>query len=215
MVDRGWMRRATQSFPANRHIGKYVVQASLWRDKKIVPWLHTVDVGPETTTTCRRSRGQRTAKKIPCPQVQDSYAKNFNGVDLSDKDSAKHSTSLWTNRWYLHLFFWLLDRVVHACYIVTVALVRKQDFDVPGWEIYTSKHNGRKRFQTHLGIALMNKGIELDWKDPSNENDKPKWMPQTAKNGKYHPCDCKICFFCLHGKTSSITHGNPQTLYCV
>ena len=75
------------------------------------------------------------------------------------------------------------------------------------WKVYKSKHNGRKKFQTHLGISLMNKGIEMDWKDPYNDENKPAWMPQTIKNGIYHPCDCGICFFCLHGKTTSMAHG--------
>ena len=75
------------------------------------------------------------------------------------------------------------------------------------WKVYSSKHNGRKKFQTHLGIALINKGIEMDWKAPYNAEDKPAWMPKTIKNGKYHPCDCGICFFCKNGKTSTIAHG--------
>ena len=129
----------------------------------------------------------------------------MNGVDLSDKDSAKYSTSLRTNRWYLRIFFWLIDRVVHACFLIAVFLA--SDTYLPEWKVYKSKHNGRKKFQTHLGIALINKGIELDWEAPYEEETKPKWMPQTFKTGKYQPCDCGICFFCKNGKTNTIAHG--------
>jgi len=104
----------------------------------------------------------------------------------------------------LYIFF-VLDRVVHSMYIIVCALAT--DSFMPVWKRYKSKHNGRKKFQTHLGIALMNKGIELDWKDPFEEEDKPKWMPQKKKNGKYHPCDCGICFFCNIEMTNNICHG--------
>ena len=49
MVDRGWICRSTWS-SQSKHGWKCVVQASLWKDKKIVPFLHTISVGPEKTT---------------------------------------------------------------------------------------------------------------------------------------------------------------------
>ena len=43
-------------------------------------------------------------------------------------------------------------------------------------------------------------------------------MPQTLKNGKYHPCNCGICFFCKNSFTSSIAHGKvssrPEVVEC-
>ena len=183
----------------------FVVQGTIWKDKRIVGWLHTLDVEPGTLEAKQRSRGSSTTAVFDAPPVQKSYSTKFNGVDLSDKDSAKYSTSLRTNRWYLCVFFWLLDRAVHSCFIIATSLA-SDDF-MKEWKVYSSKHNGRKKFQTHLGIALINKGIEMDWKAPYNAEDKPAWMPKTIKNGKYHPCDCGICFFCKNGKTSTIAHG--------
>ena len=112
----------------------------------------------------------------------------------------------------LNKTFWLLDRVVHSCFIIATNLA--SDSFMPEWKKYKSKHGRRKRFQTHLGIALINKGIEMDWK-VTDENgkqvykaeDKPAWMPKTAKNGKYHQCNCRICFFCKNKFTNGITHG--------
>ena len=49
------------------------------------------------------------------PNAQKSYSKYFNAVDRNDFDSADYTTSLRTNRWYLHIFFWLLNREVHQC----------------------------------------------------------------------------------------------------
>jgi hypothetical protein len=148
--------------------------------------------------------------------VQQKHATGFNGVDLSDKDSAKNSTSLRTNRWYLHVFFFMIDRVVYAIYIIVCALASNLFF--PEWKKYKSKNNGRKKFQCHLGIALINAAIEMEWKAPYDEKDKPKWMPQTSKNGRYHPCNCGICFFCKNNFSSSIAYGKvtsrPPVVEC-
>ena len=52
----------------------------------------------------------------------------------------------------------------------------------------------------------------MDWKAPYDEGSKPEWMPQTSKNGKYHPCNCGICFFCVvNKKTSTIAHGKVMS----
>ena len=60
----------------------------------------------------------------------------------------------------------MVDRLVHASFILVVALV---NLGTPGladgWEVYLTKHNGRKKFQAHLGSALMNKEIELESKN--------------------------------------------------
>jgi len=43
-------------------------------------------------------------------------------------------------------------------------------------------------------------------------------MPQTLKTGKYHPCDCGICFFCKNGKTNTIArrkvNAKPAIFQC-
>ena len=113
---------------------------------------------------------------------------------------------------HIRIFFWILDRVVHACWIVAT-WVTSDDF-FPEWEIYKSKHDGRKKFQVHLGIALMNKGIQMDWKYPFEEKKKPAWMPKTGTKAKYYPCDCKKCVFCINKKTSStIAHGKVTAIF--
>ena len=48
--------------------------------------------------------------------------KHFNAVDRNDRDSSDYSTSLRTNRYYLRIFFWALDRVIHTVYVVVVWL---------------------------------------------------------------------------------------------
>ena len=48
----------------------------------------------------------------------------MNGVDRNDRDSADYSTSIRTNRYYLRIFCWGLDRVVHAVYVVVCFLAK-------------------------------------------------------------------------------------------
>lgn len=79
---------------------------------------------------------------------------------------------------------------------------------------YKNKNNKRKKFATDLGLALMNWAIKNAWKPgPDGKyhcKDKTKWMPQTIKNGKYHPCDCGKCFFCMNKITCGIAHGKAS-----
>ena len=63
-----------------------------------------------------------------------------------------------------------------------------------------------------LGIALINYGLSLDWKDPTNKKvPRPSYVRQRKD---WVPCDCHDkgasgqirCFFCLHGMTHKIAH---------
>ena len=85
------------------------------------------------------------------------------------------------------------------CYIANAGL--RDD-----WKKYTSKENGRKRFQVDLEIGLMEFGIRYDWGDVNDPDKKPKWMRQM----KSYPCDCKMCFFCKEGFTDGIYHKPQQ-----
>jgi hypothetical protein len=120
-------------------------------------------------------------------------------VDINDRDSADYSTSIRTNRYYLRMLCWSLDRVIHACYVV-VCECAKAGVGPSDWKQYLSKHNGRHDFQIHLAIELMNKAISLDWKD------KPDWMRKRS----YVPCDCKLCYFCKNGHTTGIAHPKQK-----
>jgi hypothetical protein len=69
-------------------------------------------------------RGQQGRSTFAEPNAQRDYAKHFNAVDRNDRDLADYTASLRTNRWYLRVFFWLLDRVVHQLYVTLIYCVR-------------------------------------------------------------------------------------------
>jgi hypothetical protein len=124
----------------------------------------------------------------------------MNGVDIQDRDSRDYSVSIRSNRWYLRLWFWLLDRVNMSVYIIVTHFAK--DNVRTDWKKYCSKHEGRKRFQIELSLALMEKGIRLDWGDELLPENRPKWMRGT----ELKPCDCNECFFCKAGLTNGIHH---------
>ena len=49
-------------------------------------------------------------------------------------------------------------------------------------------------------MVLINKAIEMEWKDPTDEASKPAWMPRLGDGKSPHKCRCKHCFFCLKEK---------------
>ena len=122
-------------------------------------------------------------------------------LELNWKNSTDYSTTttIRTNRYYIHILCWALDSVLHASYIIVYECT-KGDIGPICWKSYLSENTGRHYFQVELGIALLNRAIELeDWNGVSP---KPAWMRQTT----LVPCDCKMCYFCLNDFTNVIAH---------
>ena len=216
---RGFFRIATRSFYTASN-SKYVVQATMWKDRKMVGWLHTVAVNSGKVEAKRRSKRRKFRQTFDAPNIQSEYAKGYRGVDISDQDGSFWSISLRTCRWYLRLFFWMVEKDIHGIYVVVCYIVTETY--KPFLKRYKSKNNGRKKFAVHMGIALMNSAITMEWKRRDDgeyhDEDKPKWMPQNNKNGKYQPCECGLCFFCINTITYGIAHGKvsarPKVYEC-
>jgi hypothetical protein len=139
-------------------------------------------------------KGQRMRKEITCPQVQQEYAKYFNGVDKNDRDSSDYTVSLKTNRWYLRYYFYLIDRVVHSMYVLATNIAEQGLRD--GWKKYQKK-DGRYKFQIDMALALIDMGVKEDWKECYDDNKKPNWM----QKHEAIPCGFNMCTYCKLGKT--------------
>ena len=121
----------------------------------------------------------------------------------NNRDSADYTTSMRTDRWYLCIFFWLLNRVVHQLY-VTMIYCGKYEIGPEWWqEMYLNK-NGRKRFQIDLARELMNYAIRESWTDMDSA--KPDWM----RRALVIPCNCNKCFFCIQNLTTGIDHKQKR-----
>ena len=102
----------------------YYIQCMTWKDKKQGCFLHSNAIGCSKTHTVRRhSRGQRERGESSRRQIANNvYADNYNAVDRNDHDTTDYSTTIHTARYYLPIFCWALDRVIHTCYVVVYAL---------------------------------------------------------------------------------------------
>jgi hypothetical protein len=202
-VARGWFREAIVEMKTPT--GKtYYIQATTWRDKKQVCFLSTSSVGFSDGMTVKRHTRKRAKRDtIAAPRAQAEYVVYFNAVDRNDRDSADYSTTIRTNRYYLRIFTWTLDRVIHCEYVIVCNLA-KSNVGPKSWKgKYDNKNGGRRKFQIDLGLALLNFAIGLEW---DGSGPKPRWMRQTD----FVPCDCKKCYFCLHGLTGGIEHKRKK-----
>ena len=201
-VERGWYREAAIELKT-RTGKKFYAQHTTWKDRKQVSFLHTNNIGPSSGHSVNHSsRGQRGRSTFKAPNAQKDYAKHFNAVDQNDRDSADYTTSLKTHRWYLRIFFWLFDRVIHQLYVIVIYCA-KYGIGPDEWEVYLKK-NGRKIFQIDLARECMNYAIRHAW--PDLNGPKPNWMRQA----ELVPCECKKCFFCLNNLTSGIAHKRKR-----
>ena len=69
---------------------------------------------------------------IRAPHAQQTYVEFFNAVDRNDRDSADYSTSICTNCYYIRIFCWALDCVIHVCYVI-VCKCAKSDIAELEW----------------------------------------------------------------------------------
>jgi len=135
------------------------------------------------------------------PRARARYAKYFNAVDRNDRDSTDYSASIRTNCYYIRIFCWVLDCVVHVVFAV-VLYYCQLGVCPKDWKRYQSKNNGRHDLQIDLGIAILNHAIALDW-DGDKHSD-------YIRTGDFCPCDCKKCYFCINSHTTGIAHAGKK-----
>ena len=88
-----------------------------WKDRKQVIFVYT-HLNEESDKILRHVKGRKDRLEIECPPVVKDYSLNMNGVDKADRDGRDNSATIQTNRWYLRIWFWVMERVVHCVHIV-------------------------------------------------------------------------------------------------
>jgi hypothetical protein len=63
--------------------------------------------------------------------------KNFNAVDRNDRESADYSTTICKSHYYIQIFCWALNRVIHAVYVI-VCNLSKAGMGPTWWKAYES-----------------------------------------------------------------------------
>jgi hypothetical protein len=178
----------------------YYVQCTTWKDKKQASFLSSNKVEQSDGMSVQRHvRGKWTRDTISAPQAQADYISNYNAVDRNDWDNADYSMTIHTNQYYLRIFCWALDRVIHTAYVVVCFLI-KSDIGQEQWKQYLDDHSGRHNFQIDLALSNMNYNVGLQWDGVGAK--RPNFMRQDP----FVQCNCGKCFFCLNGITTGIGH---------
>ncbi len=103
----------------------YYLQCTTWKDKQQVSFLSNNKVGWSDGMTVQRCvRGKSMRDTIAAPRAQADYVANYNAVDRNDRDSEDYSTTIRTNQYYLRIFCWALDGVIHAANVVVCFLIK-------------------------------------------------------------------------------------------
>lgn len=94
------------------------ISATCWKDNKMVTLASTY-VGAEPAGTVKRY--DKKAKKeviIPCPKIISDYNAHMGGVDLMDSFLGRYRIRVKSRKWYLRLFYHLLDLTVINSWIL-------------------------------------------------------------------------------------------------
>ena len=86
-----------------------------WRDNAVVYFLSTMDKVGDRTQVRRRSGADQ--KVVDAPTVSKRYNEYMGGVDLNDRYRASYKTQRASKRWWLCLFYWVLDCCVINAFI--------------------------------------------------------------------------------------------------
>ena len=87
------------------------------------------------------------------------------GVYAKDKDTAVWSASLKSNRFYLQIFYWILDSVIHCMWVPAKQYMKDmsdENLEKSRWKWFESASEGRYKFQLTLGMQLIKAGLEMD-----------------------------------------------------
>ena len=211
-MKKGDYRRAVKNVTHNGKL-EFVSQALVWKDRKLVGFLsnHLVEhVDELSATVLRWDRDVRKRVAIEAHPITNDYGLHMGGVDHMDRDLSNWGSSMRTARYYMRIFFWCFDSIVHCIHCIVAHYGHVEGHR---WAKYTKKNDGRYKFQMDLAQTLIAAGIEMSW-DGKDDSTKPKWM----RTHNLTPCDCGTCYFCRRGLTHGIDHrvmradGTPARL---
>jgi hypothetical protein len=127
---RGTADRTRSGFPAKqlsrsdlKHKGDFTIvqkgdmSACVWMDKKVVTFLSTYDQANKVDHVLRKNKdGEKV--EVPCPPVVSAYNTYMNGVDHHDQIRTTYSTYRASHRWWLYLFWFLVDAAISNAFIL-------------------------------------------------------------------------------------------------
>ena len=128
------------------------ISTVLYKDNSNVSFLSTF-VGELPKSEVRRfDRKKKEHVMVPCPAVVSVYNSHMGNVDLLDSNIGRHHIKIRSKRWYIRLFFHLLDTMVINSWI----LYRRMLLETGS----TDKPMNQKKFRIELAQTLCQIGQE-------------------------------------------------------
>jgi len=115
-LNKGWFRQAVQSISGT----KQRLLALVWRDNKLVSFLSGINVfsAPSWTKALRKTKTSNGLREeVPAHPVSVLYNQYMGGVDLFDYYMACYPLGHKARRWYMRVFFWLLNMSIVVVFI--------------------------------------------------------------------------------------------------
>ncbi|CAK1591763.1 unnamed protein product [Parnassius mnemosyne] len=100
-----------------------------WKDNKQVTLLSTY-IGAEPVETIERyDKNQKKKVPIPCPKIIKEYNAHMGGVDLMDSFLGRYHIKVKSRKWYMRIFYHLLDLSVINSWILYKKVSAKKNLN--------------------------------------------------------------------------------------
>lgn len=86
--------------------------ATVWKDNKVVTLLSNYIGSQPMGKVVRYDKKQKRKVEVPCPKIVQEYNMHMGGVDLMDSFLGRYRIRVKSRKWYLRLFYHLLDLAV-------------------------------------------------------------------------------------------------------
>jgi len=109
----------------------------LWKDNKVVTLLSTYCGKDPTSVVKCYDKKMKTQIEVDCPFLIKEYNRHMGGVDLLDSHIGRYKIKIKSRKWYMRLFYHLLDITVVNSWIVYKRVCKAKDtapkFTLAGW----------------------------------------------------------------------------------
>ena len=145
------------------------VECLVWKDNTVVPLVNTISKPQEMTHVKTNKDGSKI--DVSCPESIKSY-KFTEGVDLFDSRRETYSCSMRSKKWWLRLFYFLLDMTTVNIFLVYQQCHGKMNLKEFIVELSTSlltSHTSRKHpntVQTPVAARLQERHSPDKMEDP-------------------------------------------------
>ena len=192
-----------------------------WKDTKIVHVMSTA-FSPNTILNAKRTQKDGTSALVECPQSVVEYTKRMGGVDRFDRSRGHYSVSHKARRWWIRIFYFLLDTAVVNAFILYQSVHPENPmtlltFRVALFRRMVSGHSFRCRRSSLQGSSYVK------YRVCGKKRMKTMGVPDSIRlqQGNHFPIQtskfrrCRLCSSRTNNKRSRIICGQCNVSLCV